>query len=142
MWTATTSFGRNIHLLLQRIEVVDYDTDEEVEGEEWSADDEDDEVEVVVEARFILRLLVNLTNAKTITNLTKYYTNTVCLVSYQFSFTADGHSGVFSLYWGVNEERGVDDHGGNGEKNSVDISRWERRSKCVLEPRGHRQHRP
>ena len=61
MWTATTSFGRNIHLLLQRIEVVDYDTDEEVEGKEWSADDEDDEVKVVVQTRFILRLLVNLT---------------------------------------------------------------------------------
>ena len=49
-------------------------------------DNEDDKIEVVVEARLILRLLVNLTNAKTITNITKYYTNTVCLVSYHFQF--------------------------------------------------------
>ena len=74
----------DIHLLFQRIEVVNDDPDEEVEGEEGAADDEDDKVEVVVEARFILRLLVNLTNAKTITNITKYYTNT------------DDHGGVFS----------------------------------------------
>ena len=27
---------------------------------------------------------------------------------------------MFSSSWGVNEERGVDDHGGNVEKDSVD----------------------
>ena len=53
-------FGDDIHLLFKRIEVVNDDPDEEVEGEEGATDDEDDKVEVVVEACFILRLLVNL----------------------------------------------------------------------------------
>ena len=35
-------------LLLERVEVVDDDTDEQVEGEERAAHDEDDKVEVVV----------------------------------------------------------------------------------------------
>ena len=49
-----------LYLLFQCVEVVDDDTDEEVEGEEGAADDEDDKVEVVIEACLILRLLVNL----------------------------------------------------------------------------------
>lgn len=41
------------------VEVVDDDTDEEVEGEEGSEDDEDDEVDVHVEVVFIDGLVLH-----------------------------------------------------------------------------------
>ena len=50
----------NTNLLLEHVEVVDDDSDEEVEREEGSANDEDDEVKVVVQAGFPLGLLVHL----------------------------------------------------------------------------------
>ena len=58
--TRNISLGDDFHLLFQRIEVVNDNPDEEIEGEEGAADDEDDKVEVVVEAGLILGLLVNL----------------------------------------------------------------------------------
>ena len=50
-------------LLLERVEVVDDDTDEEVEGEEGAADDENDEIEVVVLAvrkNSLMDIVINL----------------------------------------------------------------------------------
>lgn len=47
-------------LLFQGVEVVNDDTDEQVEREEAAAHDEDDEVEVVVLGRLVVRLLVDL----------------------------------------------------------------------------------
>ena len=57
---ATINSGDDLHLLFQRIEVVNDNPDEEIESEKGAADDEDDKVEVVVEAGLILGLLVNL----------------------------------------------------------------------------------
>ena len=48
-----------VYLLFQGIEIINDDTDEEVESEEGPTDDEDDKVEVVVEASLILWLLVH-----------------------------------------------------------------------------------
>lgn len=50
----------NTHLFLLLVEVVDDDTDEEVQGEEGAKDDEDDEVDVHVEVDLVLWLLFNL----------------------------------------------------------------------------------
>ena len=52
--------GFTTHLLLQSIEIINDDSNEEVEGEEGSTDNKDDKVEVIVEACFILWLLVDL----------------------------------------------------------------------------------
>ena len=46
------------YLFLESVEVVDDDSDEEVEGEEGAADDEEDEVEVDVDVALQTRLLV------------------------------------------------------------------------------------
>jgi hypothetical protein len=56
----TQESGPDTHLLLLLVEVVNDDTDEEVECEKGPEDDEDDEVEVHVEIHFILRLLLLL----------------------------------------------------------------------------------
>ena len=48
------------HLLLEHVEVVNDDSDEQVQCEEGPADDEDDKVEVVVERGLPVRLLVDL----------------------------------------------------------------------------------
>lgn len=53
------------------VEVIDDDSDEEVEGEEGAEDDEDDEVQVHVEIDLFDRLLFNLqkqTNNLFVTN--------------------------------------------------------------------------
>lgn len=42
------------------IEVINDDTNEEVQGEEGAKDDEDDKVDVHVDVVFILRLLIRL----------------------------------------------------------------------------------
>lgn len=54
------------HLFLLLVEVVDDDTDEQVEGEEGAKDDEDDKVEVHVQVHFILRLVLHLEQARQI----------------------------------------------------------------------------
>ena len=48
------------YLFLLLVEVVDDDTNEQVEGEEGAEDDEDDKVEVHVEVHFIFRLVLQL----------------------------------------------------------------------------------
>jgi hypothetical protein len=50
------------YLLLLFVEVVDDDSDEEVEGEEGPEDDEEDEVEVHVDVHLTYGLLPNLCN--------------------------------------------------------------------------------
>lgn len=52
--------GPDTHLFLLLVEVVDDDTDEQVECEEGPKDDEDDKVEVHVEVHLILWLLLLL----------------------------------------------------------------------------------
>lgn len=52
--------GLGTHLFLLLVEVVNDDTNEEVEGEEGPKDDEDDEVEVHVQVHLILRLFLLL----------------------------------------------------------------------------------
>ena len=52
------------YLFLLLVEVVDDDTDEEVEGEKGAKDDEDDKVEVHVQVDFILRLVFHLKQAR------------------------------------------------------------------------------
>lgn len=56
--------GNATYLLLLLVEVVDDDTDEQVEGEEGAEDDEDDKVEVHVQVDFILRLVFQLEQAQ------------------------------------------------------------------------------
>lgn len=46
------------------IEVIDDDTNEQVEGKEGAEDDEDDEVDVHVDVVLILRLLIGLSEDK------------------------------------------------------------------------------
>lgn len=48
------------YLFLLLVEIVNYDTDEEVEREEGAKDDEDDKVNVHVEVDLIGRLLLDL----------------------------------------------------------------------------------
>jgi len=70
MTTSPFTFRRNIndcyeswwstHLFLLHVEVLDDDTNEEVQGEEWPEDDEEDEVEVHKIANFASRLNVQL----------------------------------------------------------------------------------
>ena len=61
----TCDVWRDTHLLLEHVEVVDDDSNEEVESEEWAADDEDDKVPVGVEVCLPHRLLVQLQPATT-----------------------------------------------------------------------------
>ena len=51
---------KSAYLFLLLIEVVDDDTDEEVEGEEGSEDDEDDKVDVHVQVVFVDGLVLHL----------------------------------------------------------------------------------
>ena len=46
------------------IEVIDDDTNEEIEGEEWAEDDEEDEVQVHEDSLLPFRLLIQLQNTK------------------------------------------------------------------------------
>lgn len=46
------------------IEVIDDDTNEQVQGEEGAEDDEDDEVDVHVDVVLVLRLLVRLSEGR------------------------------------------------------------------------------
>ena len=48
------------HLFLQHVEVVDDDTNEQVEGEEGTKHDEDDEEQIVVERVLAAGLLINV----------------------------------------------------------------------------------
>lgn len=48
----------NTYLLLLLIEVVNYDTNEEVESEEGSEYDEDDEIQVHVQVLFVYWLIL------------------------------------------------------------------------------------
>jgi hypothetical protein len=61
-WAGLCSWrrGEETYLFLLLIEIVDDDTDEQVEGEEGAEDDEDDEVDVHVDVALIIRLLVRL----------------------------------------------------------------------------------
>lgn len=52
--------GAGTHLLFLLVEVVDDDTNEEVEGEEGPEDDENDEIEVHVDVHLVLRLFLLL----------------------------------------------------------------------------------
>ena len=52
--------NKNIYLLFQGVEIVNDDTNKEIECEERSADDEDDEVEIIIERSLVLGLLINL----------------------------------------------------------------------------------
>lgn len=58
MCDAGVSRGTYLSLLL--VEVVDDDTDEQVEGEEGAEDDEDDKVQVHVQIDLLDRLLLHL----------------------------------------------------------------------------------
>lgn len=53
-------YFKNTHLLLLLVEIVYDDTNKQVEGEEGPEDDEDDKVEIHVQAFFILRLQLHL----------------------------------------------------------------------------------
>ena len=53
-----------IYLFLENVEVVDDNTNEEVQSEERAEYDEDDEVEIVIESIFTTWLLVNLKHEK------------------------------------------------------------------------------
>lgn len=52
--------GKTTHLFLLLVEVVDDDTNEQVEGEKGAKDDEDDKVEVHVQVHFIIWLVLHL----------------------------------------------------------------------------------
>ena len=52
--------GEETYLFLLLIEVINDDTNEQVQGEEGAEDDEDDKVDVHVDVVLILRLLIRL----------------------------------------------------------------------------------
>lgn len=54
----------NTHLFLLLVEVIDDDTNEEVESEEGAEDDEDDEVQVHVQVHLIVGLFLQLRDGK------------------------------------------------------------------------------
>lgn len=58
--TCDAGVGRGTYLSLLLVEVVDDDTDEQVEGEEGAEDDEDDEVQVHIQIDLLDRLLLHL----------------------------------------------------------------------------------
>ena len=59
-WDFISALLEVTDLLFLHIEVVDDDTDEEVESEERAEDDEEDEVEIHEDSLLTLRLLVQL----------------------------------------------------------------------------------
>lgn len=75
-----TSIRLNTYLFLLLIEVIDDDTNEEVEGKEGAEDNEDDEVQVHVKVRFVVRLQLHLQEQE---NVVFYYTFTLlmCITS-------------------------------------------------------------
>ena len=56
------------YLFLEHVEVVDDDTDEEIECEEGSADDEDDEVDVIINGSFPFGLLIHFSGVDRISH--------------------------------------------------------------------------
>lgn len=56
--------GEETYLFLLLIEVVNDDTDKQVEGEEGSEDDEDDKIDVHVDIALIVWLLVRLSKGR------------------------------------------------------------------------------
>lgn len=58
--TCDAGVSRGTYLSLLLVEVVDDDTNEQVEGEEGAEDDEDDKVQVHVQVDLLDRLLLHL----------------------------------------------------------------------------------